>query len=254
MATQDNGINLFDQEPEQEKKGGKRTALMLGALAALGVVGALGVGFMLGGGASGNDGGVQSQKSEPTRVVRVSPTAADPQTGGQTQPQAPSGSTGSGGSGSGGEPPAPANTAEPPAPTETPVPPTDTPTETPTSTPTATATPSGGGCPWCPDDLDLIDPGVVIDVWPPIFNYANAMNCPEGTLIGASVNEDADVWVSYSFFGLFESESAQQFAEGPVIFNLGGGPAIFPAVDIVVHARDAAGNESSVDVNWMDCM
>lgn len=266
MATQDNGINLFDQEPQQDKKGGRRTAFALGALAALGVAGALGVGFVLGGGgARGNDGGVQGDKSEPTRVVRVSPTAGNPQSGGQPQPQAPAGNThpggpdsgdssstgGGGGDSGGGDAPAPTNTPEPLAPTETPVPPTDTPTSTPTSTPT----PGGGGCPWCPDDLDLIDPGViVIDVWAPVFDYANAMNCAEGTLVGASLNEDADVWVTYSFFGLVDNVSEHQFAEGPVIFNLGGGPILFPAVDVVVHARDAAGNESSMGVSWMDCV
>ncbi|MBI5289628.1 MAG: hypothetical protein HY873_11715, partial [Chloroflexi bacterium] len=136
MATQNSGINLFDQDPQDGgKKDGKRTAFALGALAALGVAGALGVGFVLGGSA-GNDGGVKGDTSDPTRVVRTSPTASNPQAGGQTQPQAPSGNTqpgsdtgsssgsgdtgstsGSGdtGSGSGGEPPAPTNTPEPPA-------------------------------------------------------------------------------------------------------------------------------------------
>lgn len=274
MATQDNGINLLDQEPDQDKKGGRRTVFALGALAALGVAGALGVGFVLGGGgASGNGGGVQGEKSEPTRVVRVSPTAGNPQTG-QAQPQAPAGNTqpggsdsgdsgsttgGSGGtdggdSGSGGEPSAPTNTPEPPAPTETPVPPTETPTDTPTSTPTATPTPGGGGCPWCPD-LDLIDPGVIIiDIWPPAFNYANTMDCPEGTLVGASVNEVAEMWVTYSFLGLVDSESEHEFGVTVAIFNLGGGPWIFPANDVVVHAKDANGNESSMPANSLPCV
>ncbi|HLB24656.1 MAG TPA: hypothetical protein VJP07_11225 [Dehalococcoidia bacterium] len=264
MATQNDGINLFDQEPdERDRKDSKRTAFALGALAALGVAGALGVGFVLGGGNS-SGGEVKGDTSEPTRVVRLSPTPSNPQTGGQDQPQAPAGNTQSGASDSGdngstdggsmdagdsgSEPPAPTNTPEPPAPTETPVPPT----ETPTSTPTATATPSGAPCPWCPD-LDLVDPGIIIDLFPPQFDYANAMNCPAGTLVGASVNEEAEMWVTYTVLGLFDSESEHMFDVNVAIFNIGGGPFIFPAGNIVVHARDAMGNESSQATDWMGC-
>jgi len=255
MATQNSGINLFDQDPQDSgKKDGKRTAFALGALAALGVAGALGVGFVLGGGAgNGNDGGVKGDTSEPTRVVRISPTAAHPQAGGQTQPQAPSGNTQPGDTGSGGEPPAPTNTPEPPAPTDTPVPPTETPTDTPTATPPATSTPSGDPCPWCPD-LDLIDPGIIIDLFPPQFDYANSMNCPAGTLVGASVNEDAEMWVTYTVLGLFDAESEHVFDVNVAIFNIGGGPFFFPAGSIVVHARDAMGNESSQATDWMPCL
>lgn len=242
MATNDNGINLID---EQEEKKDGRKAFALGTLAAVAVAGAIGLGFVLGG--SSNAGGeVAGASIEPTRVVKVSPTASQS----TDQPQNPAGNPGtssdSGNSGSDagentdngeGEAPPAINT---PIPTDTPVPPTETPvppTETPTDTPTATATPSGE-CAFCPD-LDL----VLIDFVAPVFESGGRTHCPEGTIVAVTLNEVADVWVEYTFFGVDQTTSVQHGTFG--IFNLGGGPAIFPAMNIVVHAEDAFGNAST---------
>ncbi len=71
MATNDNGINLID---EQQEKNDGRKAFAMGALVALGVTGAMGFGFILRG-----DGGqtstVLANQTEPTRIVRQTSTA-----------------------------------------------------------------------------------------------------------------------------------------------------------------------------------
>ena len=181
---------------------------MLGGLAALGIAGALGLGFVMG----GRGGDAQQQRRgrsvSPTQRVQVSPTA-----GAATQDEQQSGNAGAGttqdsGSDAGstdtgaddGGAPAATNTSEP-APTETPEPPTSTATATPedpTSTPTAT--PTAGPCAWCPD-LDLIDPGVIIDLVAPTIAPVSYKACVSNLHVYFETNEDADMWVVWSVDG-----------------------------------------------------
>jgi hypothetical protein len=247
MATNDNGINLID---EQHEKNDGRKALALGTLVALGVAGAMGLGFILRGDGAPT-GEVLSGQTEPTRIVRTTPTTATGQQGGpQEEPSPQTGGHGedsaaTDGDGEAVEPPPPTNT---PAPTGTPVPPTETPvppTETPTNTPTATATPSGE-CAFCPD-LDL----VLIDFFAPVFESGGRTHCPEGTIVAVTLNETADIWVAYTFFGADQATSVQHGTFG--IFNLGGGPFFFPAMNILVHAEDAFGNTSTFVPPLYDC-
>lgn len=228
-----NGINLNTND-EQDKKDGKRTAFVLGAVAALGVAGALGLGFMLGGNGGSSSGEGQRQVGE------VAPTQA-PKSPAAALGEVNSASNDSGSSGDDSNVTPPTNTAEPETPTETAVPATETPvppTETPTEEPTATATP-GDGCPFC------IDPGivVVIDFTAPVFESGGRTHCPEGTIVAVTLDESADIWVEYTFFGGDFTSDVEHGEFG--YFNLGGGPFIFPAMNIVVHAKDAWGNEST---------
>lgn len=251
MAANGNGINLID---EQEEKKDGRKAFALGALAVVAVAGAIGLGFVLGG---GNDkgGAVAGASSEPTKVVEASATAAQGGDESQTPAGDPGASTeggeapadipGNGDSGDTDEAPPATNT---PIPTDTPAPATETPvppTETPTETPTARATPSGE-CAFCPD-VDL----VVIDFFAPVFESGGRTHCPEGTIVAVTLNESSDIWVEYTYFGVEQVTSVEHGTFG--IFNLGGGPAIFPAMNIVVHAEDAFGNDSTFVPPLYDC-
>ena len=208
-----NGISLFDQQPEEPKKD-RRTAFLLGGIAALGVAGALGVGFVIGGrGGDGRDGGVDGASVSPTQQAQGSPTAnpqtqdANPQPAGQApagkrpeqrrrQPRQRCRPARVGRGRHVGcrrrprarrpppppppPPPAdkharPADEAPPVPPTSTPVPPTSTPTSTPTATPTATPPPMVP-CPWCP----IIDPGIII-IDPGVFLPITDIWAPEFT-------------------------------------------------------------------------
>ena len=130
-----NGISLFDQQQPEPPKKDRKTAFVLGGIAALGVAGALGLGFVMGGrGGDGRRAASRASRSARPRSVQVSPTA-----GAATQDEQQSGNAGAGTTQDTRRampvPPAPApttaarpaatNTTEP-APTETPEPPTST--------------------------------------------------------------------------------------------------------------------------------
>lgn len=277
-----NGISLFDQQPEPEKKD-RRTAFVLGGLAALGIAGALGLGFVVGGrGGDGPRGGVDGASVSPTQQAQASPPAKAQTTPAQnTQPsgQAPAGNTqnGNGGNPGGaatqpasnsgdtsgaGDGPAPTNTsvpAAPPAPaTNTPVPPTSTPvppthtpvppTSTPTSTPTATATPPMIPCPWCPiiDPPVIFDPGIILhlDFTPPVFSSVDYVNCLFTHTVSFSVNEHSELWVTYDHNGV-PQETGHGDGMG-IGFNLGAGFLWDTYDNVVLHAKDDAGNVATL--------
>jgi hypothetical protein len=252
METNDNGISLFEQE--EEKKQGRRRAFVLGAVVVLGVTAALGIGAMIGSKASdgseerraGVDRPLGSQQAvEPTAVVDAAgaadETADEPAETGEVLggSDAPQGNTGDEGDGGVVEPPA----------TETPVPATETPVpeDTPTDTPTATPT-TEPDCEFCIDPVIL----GLIDLTPPQFLSGGRAHCPEGTIVAVTLDEEADVWVEYIKWGIaLQSDVEEDTTFG--YFNLGGGPIIFPAMSIEVHAMDAWGNESTLEPPLKDC-
>lgn len=258
-----NGISLFDQQPEEPKKG-RRTAFLVGGLAALGVAGALGVGFVIGGrGGDGPRGAVDAVSVRPTQTVPVSPTAkpqtqiANAQPAGQapaadsqnSQPTSNSGDTSGAGDGPADPPAPPAPTNTPVPPTSTPVPPTHTPvppTHTPTSTPTATATPHVVPCPWCPiiDPLPF-DPGIILhlDLTPPVFSSVDYVNCLFSHTVSFSVNEDSELWVTYDHNGI-PQETGHGHGMG-IGFNLGAGFFWDTYDNVTLHAVDNAGNAAT---------
>lgn len=251
-----NGINLFDQHNNEEKNQGRKRAFVLGAAVALTAAAALGIGAMIG--SKSNDGGEeQARRTGIERPVSsgqaVEPTAttqnAGAVLGGDVEPPADNSADQPAGDSGDVEPPA-TNTPVPPAPTDTPVAPTDTPEPeaTPTDTPTATPT-ADGGCVWC------IDPGiiVVLDLTPPEFLSGGRTHCPEGTIVAVTLDEEADIWVEYKWFGVEQVSATTEDATFGY-FNLGGGPFLFPAMNIVVHAVDAWGNESTFAPPLTDCI
>lgn len=274
-----NGISLFDQQPEPKKS--SRTPFLLGGLAALTLVGALGAGFVIGGrGGDGRTGSVEAATAHATPSVPVSPTAkpqaqiVNPQTGGQApagnaQPNGGGSASSSGGgqpaSNSGdtsgaGDNPVPTNTPVPPAHTNTPVPPTHTPvpptsthtpvppTNTPTAvpptnTPTATATPPFVPCPWCP----IIDPSIIIpllDFTPPVFSAVTYVNCGWTHTVSFFVNESSEIWVTYDHNGSAE-ETMHGYGTG-IGFNLGGGWIWDTYSNVELHAVDGSGNAATL--------
>ena len=244
-----NGINLHSQD-HQEKKQGRRRAFALGAVIVIGVASALGIGAMIGSNSSGGsedqarrsgvDRPVQTTTvAEPTAVAETHNEATGQVLGGDVAPQ--------GNTGGVSEQPA-TSTPEPVIPTETPVPPTNTPIpEEPTDTPTATPTTEPEDCPFC------IDPVIVVlDFTAPQFLSGGRTHCPEGTIVVVTLDEEADIWVEYTQFGNpWTSDVQEDTTIG--YFNLGGGPHIFPAMNIEVHAVDAWGNESTYDAPLYDC-
>ncbi len=254
-----NGISLFDQEPGQKKD---RTKLLLGAAAAFGVVAALSTGFVLGG-RGGNTGGVGGATREPERAAHVSPTAnaglgvivEHGSVGGSTVGDTTGGDTASGGPSSGGTT-APTSTPEPPAATSTAVPSTATSTSTATATataivPTPTSTPvlpapplpPSPPCPWCPGGPILpIDPGIFLhlDLTAPALLSASWQDCPIGQVVAFTVDEHADMWVTYTdAFG--PSETGHQ--SGTSAYFVISGFGTWFVTDVVIHAKDDAGNE-----------
>jgi len=234
--------------PDSRNRKRRGTAIVLGAIAAVGVAGALGLGFVLGG---GNDGSAARDRivsaapdASPATSTPANGTSA-PDGGGASSAPA-TGSTSDADGGGGAPPPPPATSTPVPPATETPVPPTATPTAEPepTDTPTATPTP---GCVFC------IDPDIlgVIDLAPPAFESGGRTHCPEGTIVAVTLDEDADIWVEYTFWGLNMMSETDHGAIG--YFNLGGGPILFPAMNIVVHAKDSWGNESTFNPPLYDC-
>lgn len=246
-----NGISLLDQEPGQKKD---RTKLLLGAAVAFGVVAALGTGFVLGG-RGGNAGGVAGATKEPERAAQVSPTANAGL--GVVVEHGSTGDTTSGGSSSGGgTAPAPTNTPEPPAPTSTAVPSTATSTASATSTataiaPTPTSTPvlPAPPLPPSPPCVGCLDPGGIVidpslllprDTTPPSLLSASWQECPAGHVISFGVDEDADLWVTYTdAFGL--SATGHQYGMSGYFVISGFGTWLL--TDVVIHAVDATGNE-----------
>ncbi len=243
-----NGISLFDQQQPEPPKKDRKTVFVLGGIAALGIAGALGLGFVMGGrGGDARQSSGDGVSANPTRRVQVSPTAATqgaPQSGSAavgTASEDDGSDAGSTDTGADDDAPAATNTTEP-APTETPEPPTSTATATPedpTSTPTAT--PTAGPCAWCPD-LDLIDPGVVlIDLVAPTINPVSYKACVSNLHVYFETNEDADMWVVWSVDGGFAHvsgvESGQVFEKD---IALG---AAFVTVKFQLHAKDDNGNE-----------
>lgn len=282
MQSENNGLNLFDQE--QEHKRDIKSAFAITGLIALGAAAAIGVGFVLGGrGGDGRESGVASTSATATRTRPVSPTAATgtgPQgavqgaqvggqpggggnTGGsQTGSNAagnPGGGNAGGGapssnagdtSGGGGEPDVPATTATavPPTATNTAVPATSTATSTPvppTNTPTATATATATATPGFEICIPCLDPGIIIhiDFVAPSFVSTYRADCPGGTWVTFDVDETADLWVTYTVLGLpFESAHVN----GTHFEESISGP-FFYANDVVFHATDAWGNASTYE-------
>ncbi|MBI5283610.1 MAG: hypothetical protein HY874_00810 [Chloroflexi bacterium] len=244
-----NGISLFDQEPSQKKD---RTKLLLGAAVAFGVVAALGTGFVLGG-RGGNSGDVAGATKEPERAAQVSPTA---NAGLGVVVEHGVGTTSGGPSSGGTTAPAPTSTPEPPAATSTAVPSTSTSTSTATATatavaPTPTSTPVLPApplpplppCPWCPDGPVLpIDPSILprLDFTAPALLSASWQDCSIGQVISFSVDENADMWVTYTdAFG--PSETGHQ--SGTNAYFVISGFGTWFVTDVVIHAVDDAGNE-----------
>lgn len=242
---QTNGISLFDQQQPEPAKKDRKTAFVLGGIVVLGIAGALGLGFVLGGhGDDARSSSVDGVSVSPTQSVQVSPTAGAASQSGNTAGDTAQDASGAGSTDAGtdvGDAPAATNTSEP-APTETPEPPASTATATPedpTSTPTAT--PTSGPCAWCPD-LDLVDPGVVlIDFVAPTIAPVSYKACVSNLHVYFETNEHADMWVVYSVDGglahVSGIESGQVFEKD---IALG---AAFVTVKFQLHAKDDNGNE-----------
>jgi hypothetical protein len=271
-----NGINLYDQAPDQKKN--SKTTFALSGLVALGVVGALGVGFVMGGRGSGRHSDVAGTSATATRTLPISPTAA-------TQPRvspiagAPQGqpgsavagnATGNSGGGSGSDqpasnagdvnddgvvsvptntpvPPAPTNTPVTPAPTDTPVAPTSTPMP-PTATATATAIvplPTFTICIPC-----ITPPVLIVDFTPPTFLSTYRADCLAGTALSFTVDETSEMWATYEVFAL-PSETAHQ--SGTAFDALVGG-FLFHATSVEFHAVDSWGNEATFSPSLSPCL
>ncbi len=84
-----------------------------------------------------------------------------------------------------------------------------------------------------------------------MFESGGRTHCPEGTIVAVTLNETSDIWVEYTYFGGDFETSVQNGTFG--YFNLGGGPFFFPAMNIVVHAKDATGNTSTFNPPLYDC-
>jgi hypothetical protein len=114
----------------------------------------------------------------------------------------------------------------------TPEPPVEQPTDEPEPTDTPEPSPTPGFvCVVC-DDL------VLVDIRAPVFASGGRTHCDEGTIVIVTLNEESDIWVTYTWFGTpFVSE-----VDGGTLgyFNLGGGPVLFPAMNIVVHPKTRA--------------
>lgn len=262
-----NGISLFDQQPEPNKNNSSRTAFLLGGLAALTIAGALGAGFVIGGRSGNGTTAEAAAVASATRTLPGSPTASAPAPQSPTTGQSPSGgqaggesAANSGDTSGGGDAPAPTNTTEAaaptntpesPAPTNTPVPPTSTPTNTavpPTNTPTATATPPAIPCPWCP----IFDPVIVfpvIDIFPPTFSSAHWSHCPGSYHFEFDVNEDSEMWVTYTRIG-FEWSTDHQMGTS---YDSDLAEGFFEPHDFVFHAVDSHGNEATMDPPFYFC-
>ncbi len=277
MNSNDSGINLFDQQPEPKRN--RKTALALTGLVALGLAGAIGLGFVIGGrggssaGASAGATSTATVSADATQYVAgaAQPTRAPHTHGANTTPAATPtqiGGYATGGSASAegsvsnaGDPSAPVstNTAAAPAATNTsvaaaststPIPPTNTPvaptstsvppTSTATSTPIATAT--AGVCVVCLDPvIHVCVPCLIIDVTPPSFSSTYVANCPGGTYVEFHTSESAELWVTYTFLGI-PNETLHVHGTS---FSTTIGGVIFYASDIVFHATDDAGNAAT---------
>lgn len=268
--SQDQGLNLFEQEHRRDIK----AAVAITGLVALGVAAALGAGFVLGGRGSSRESAVAGAASTATRTVPASPAAraatppaaAANNTGntGTTAPGAPA-STGNGagqapasgdapsGDPPAADPPAPTNTPVPPAPTNPSVPPTATSTPVPpTNTPTATATATATATPPFEICIPCIDPGVIIhlDFTPPVFSNTQRMDCPSGTWLSFDTDEDAELWVTYTVIGLpMESPHINGTHFGDTVAS-----AFFHAQDVVFHATDGWGNTSTFNPALLPCV
>ncbi len=229
----------------------RRNAFIIASVAAVSIAGALGLGIMYG--SSGSDAtDDRPQAVRPTSTATQAngdSTEQQPQLIGQvegsvSQPQQPADSN----SGDAGEPAPPTNTPEPPAPTMTPEPAVEEPTDEPepTDTPEPSPTPDDGfECVVCDEIVELVD------IWAPEFLTGGRTHCDEGTIVVVTLDEEADIWVTYTMYGVAQVSEVDHGTFG--YFNLGGGPVIFPAMNIMVHAEDASGNQSSVNPGLYDC-
>ena len=266
-----NGINQHDQEPAHKKD--LKTAFALTGLIALGVVGALGVGFVMGGRGSGRQSDVAGAATTATRTRPVSPTAANqPAASPTSAPQSqlggqPSGNTNNGGTGgnsgqppsNGGDvnddgvvavptntpvppaPPAPTNTPVPPAPTNTPIPPTSTsvpPTNTPVP-PAATATATA--IVPLPTFIICIPCLTLVDLTPPALLAGYYEDCLFGTYMTFNVNETSEMWATYRIVGV-PLESGHVSG---TFFEAWVGGFLNNATDVEFHAVDVWGNAAT---------
>jgi hypothetical protein len=88
----------------------------------------------------------------------------------------------------------------------------------------------------------VIDPGLLLprDTTPPSLLSASWQECPAGHVIAFSVDEAADMWVTYTdAFG--PSETGHQ--SGTTAYFVISGFGTWFLTDVVIHAADDAGNE-----------
>jgi len=88
-------------------------------------------------------------------------------------------------------------------------------------------------------------PGIIVhaDATPPVISGVDFHPCLGRVSVSFDVNEHADLWVTYTDGGAARATAHQSGTHGD--FALAGGP-LSPIRNIVLHAVDDAGNESTL--------
>ncbi len=85
---------------------------------------------------------------------------------------------------------------------------------------------------------------MAIDITPPVFSSVDYVNCGWTHTVSFSVNEDSELWVTYDHNGA-PQETSHGHGTG-IGFNLGGGFLWDTYNNVVLHAKDDAGNVATL--------